>query len=335
MARPRVFISSTFYDLRQIRADLDSFIQRMGYDPVRNESGKITYGKEQKLEEYCYREIASCDIVVAVIGGRFGSQSQQSAYSVSQSEIRTAVKQEKTLFIFIEKGVHTEYQTYLKNKDIEDTRYHYVDHTKIYAFIEEVLNLPKNNSVHPFETADDITEFLKEQWAGMFQRFLQEQDRAQETSLILRLDQTAATLDRLVQYLSEKDMTQSEALEQIVISNHPAFRRLAKVVGIPFRTFFETREELNKLLVALEFKKESITSFESLGGPAASLWTREEEPKGTISFVKVRDELFDKDGRIQPLGAIRWNDDWISKETRDWLDELSPAPEVSDDDLPF
>lgn len=31
MARPRVFISSTFYDLKQIRADLDNFI-RSGVD---------------------------------------------------------------------------------------------------------------------------------------------------------------------------------------------------------------------------------------------------------------------------------------------------------------
>ena len=41
MARPRVFISSTFYDLKQIRADLDNFIRSLGYDVVRNEEGAI------------------------------------------------------------------------------------------------------------------------------------------------------------------------------------------------------------------------------------------------------------------------------------------------------
>lgn len=41
MAKPRVFISSTFYDLKQIRADLDNFIQSLGYDVVRNEEGAI------------------------------------------------------------------------------------------------------------------------------------------------------------------------------------------------------------------------------------------------------------------------------------------------------
>ena len=52
MARPRVFISSTFYDLKQIRADLDNFIRSLGYDVVRNEEGAITYEKDFRLEEY-------------------------------------------------------------------------------------------------------------------------------------------------------------------------------------------------------------------------------------------------------------------------------------------
>ena len=48
MAKPRVFISSTFYDLRQIRIELDKFLESMGYEPVRNEEGDIPYGKEDE-----------------------------------------------------------------------------------------------------------------------------------------------------------------------------------------------------------------------------------------------------------------------------------------------
>jgi len=57
MARPRIFISSTFYDLKQIRAELDMFIESLGYEPIRNEEGDIPYGKDEALEEYCYKEI--------------------------------------------------------------------------------------------------------------------------------------------------------------------------------------------------------------------------------------------------------------------------------------
>jgi len=326
MARPRVFISSTFYDLKQIRADLDSFIRRMGYESVRNESGKIPYGKDQKPEDYCYREIGFCDIVVAIVGGKFGSQSQQSAYSISQEEVRAVVKQEKSLFVFIEKGVFSEYQTYLRNKETSGIKYSYVERPEIYKFIEEVYNLPRNNPIHPFETAEDIVQFLQEQWAGLFHRFLQQQDRERETSLILRLDQTASTLDRLVQYLSEQNETQSDALGQIVLSNHPAFRRLAKVMGISFRAFFETREELDKLLQAFGYTEDVFFS-----DTEASAWTRELKSSNQIAVLRIKDELFADDGRIQPQGAIHWNDDWITRAVEDKAKEA----ETNDDDIPF
>ena len=53
MARPRVFISSTFYYLKQVRSDLELFVKEMGYDAVLHERGAIPYGSKEKLEEYC------------------------------------------------------------------------------------------------------------------------------------------------------------------------------------------------------------------------------------------------------------------------------------------
>jgi Domain of unknown function (DUF4062) len=45
MAKPKIFISSTFYDLKQIRSDLDNFVENLGYEPIRNEEGDITIWK--------------------------------------------------------------------------------------------------------------------------------------------------------------------------------------------------------------------------------------------------------------------------------------------------
>jgi hypothetical protein len=55
MARPRIFISSTFYDMRTLRDDLDRFIRDHGYEPVRHERGHIPYGADEKPENYAYR----------------------------------------------------------------------------------------------------------------------------------------------------------------------------------------------------------------------------------------------------------------------------------------
>lgn len=56
MAKPRVFISSTFYDLRQIRSDLDNFIDTLGYEaeariPRSVEFLSRSFGQEHKEEK--------------------------------------------------------------------------------------------------------------------------------------------------------------------------------------------------------------------------------------------------------------------------------------------
>lgn len=110
MAKPRVFISSTFYDLRQVRADIDIFLEKIGYESIRNEEGDIPYGRDEALEEYCYQEIKSVDILISIIGGRFGSESKRDNSSISQIELRTALKEKKQVYIFIDKNVITEYE---------------------------------------------------------------------------------------------------------------------------------------------------------------------------------------------------------------------------------
>src|SRR6266487_1052058 len=184
MAKPRVFISSTFYDLRQIREDIERFIQQLGYESVRNETGEITYGNQFSPEEYAYREAESCDIFVSIIGGRFGTVSaQEPDTSISQRELRRALQRGIQVFIFIQKDVYTEYRTYLVNKDTPDMRFRFADNVLIYKFIEELEQLRVNNPIAPFDTAADITAYLQSQFSGLFWRLMKEQREASQSKL--------------------------------------------------------------------------------------------------------------------------------------------------------
>ena len=200
MAKPRVFISSTFYDLRQIRVELDKFIEGLGYEPVRNEEGDIPYGKDEALQAYCYKEIANIDVLVSIIGSRYGSagiiKEKEQEYSVSQLELKTALKEDKQVFVFIDKNVFTEYETYILNKNNENVIYKYVDNVNIYKFIEEIKALPHNNNIKGFETAEDITSYLREQFAGLFKQFMLDNKRVKETLIIRDIENTAKTLSR-------------------------------------------------------------------------------------------------------------------------------------------
>lgn len=321
MAKPKVFISSTFYDLKQVRSDLDTFIENMGYEPVRNEDGDIPFGKEDALEEYCYKEIKIVDILVSIIGGRFGSESKRNSSSISQIELKTAIKEDKQVYIFIDKNVLSEYETYLLNKDAE-TKYRYVDDRRIYQFIEEVKNLSANNNIKGFETASDITKYLKEQFAGLFQRFLEEQTRIKEISIIKNLEKTAQTLNRLVNFLSEENKGQTDEINKILMINHPLVETLRTKLEIPYNFYIEGFHDLKELLVARGFKENEPDPWDD--NDFFSIWLKTVNKKTTT--LTISDSIFDEEKRLKFIKRTDWNDDFAV---------IYETEEPEEDDLPF
>lgn len=301
MAKPKVFISSTFYDLRHIRSDLERFIKELGYDPILNELGNIPYGKDERLEEYCYKEINNADILVSIIGGRYGTESKIEKHSISQMEFKNAYDLNKQVYIFIEKGVYSEYQFYQKNKENETVKYSFVDNIKIHQFIESIENLPNNNTIHSFETSLDITSFLKEQWAGLFQRFLQEQTRVKEVNLIKGIENTAKTLNQLVTFLTEEKRGSENAINEILLSNHPAMEQIKELLKIPYRVFFINRDEFYDLIKARGFRQtETANPFEEY-----ETWAVE---KNSILYtLKFKEEIFNNDNKLKILTKEEWN----------------------------
>lgn len=262
MARPRVFVSSTFYDLRQVRADLFRFIAELGYEPVLNERGAIPYDSNKKLQESAYRSVDLSDILVSIIGGRYGTGSDRSPYSISQIELKTALDGGKPVFIFVEKSTLAEYSTYLKNKGVAGIQYSFADNPQIYAFLEEIHALPQNNPIAAFETAQDITEYLKEQWAGLFQSFLQQRGRVKEVQVIESLSSTAETLNQMVKFLSEQHGNSEKAIQEILFSNHPIFQQLREVTRTPYRILFYKPQRVRNLA---EDKRLSTRPLRGLG----------------------------------------------------------------------
>jgi len=323
MAIPRVFISSTFYDLRQVREDIERFIKELGYEPVRHETGAIPYGKDEAPEAYAYREVELCDIIITIIGGKYGTASQhEHGYSITQNELRRALERGIQVFIFIEKNVLSEFSTYQINKDNKTTKYRFVDDKKVYEFIEHLYQLPKNNPITSFETSNEITKYLKIQWAGLFQRFLQEQKRLSEIKILDEMKSVSSTLQQLVVFLTEERRNKDDAIKTILMANHPAFKRFAELTDTTYRVFFTNLNELNRWLRARSWKQ---MDKDKLDEDSIMEWTNKEKE----GYIKLSENIFEDGGRLKPYSDEEWNNDWLF-----FVDQSTPAPDP-DDDIPF
>lgn len=71
---PAVFVSSTCYDLKQVRADLKAFIESLGLEPVISEYDAFPVDPNVTTVENCLRVVdAKADIFVLIVGGRYGA----------------------------------------------------------------------------------------------------------------------------------------------------------------------------------------------------------------------------------------------------------------------
>jgi len=213
MARPRIFVSSTYYDLKHIRSSLDNFIDSLGFDSVLSEKGNIAYSPDIPLDESCYREALSADMLVLIIGGRYGSEASSEEAtptrefferydSITKKEYDSACSRDIPVYILIESNVQSEYQTYLRNKKNAKIQYAHVDSVNIFQLIEDILGKPRNNPVHTFERFSDIESWLREQWSGLFRELLQRMSSSQQMSaLSTQVDALGAINETLQTYL--------------------------------------------------------------------------------------------------------------------------------------
>lgn len=318
MSKPRVFISSTYYDLKQTREDIAVFLSSLGYEPVRNEEGNIPYGSEDNLSRYCYREIQNVDILISIIGGRFGSSAQDSQWSISNEELKTALKNRKQVYIFIDKSVDAEYGTYLVNKG-KDITFKYVDNIKIYQFIEEIRSLSNNNNIKAFDSSADILHYLKEQLAGLFQSFLASQSREREIDLANQLETTIKNLEKMVDSLVEINKGNQEGVTNLMKMAHPIVKRLSELLDLRFGFWLECFDDLDSLLrtagwMRIETDDSERSSFQ---------WEKEE------NVLSVDKAVFDESDFIKDIKFAEWDDKLISIEKR--MDSAA----LLESDIPF
>lgn len=188
MATPRVFISSTCYDLKYIRENLKYFVKTIGYEPVMSDNGDVYYNPNIHTHDSCLKEVETCQLFILIIGGRYGGTFKDNDTSITNNEYKHAIINNIPIFTLVEDPVYSDHNIYTTNKKtnpdiVEQINYPSIDNQKIFHFIDEVRKNTQNNAIYAFKDFSDMEIYLKKQWAGMMYDFII--DRHQKKTLTI------------------------------------------------------------------------------------------------------------------------------------------------------
>lgn len=206
MASLKIFVSSTCYDLGIVRTQLRSFLINLGHEPIMSEYNDILFDPRSHTHDNCAQEIKNADVVILIIGARFGgtaipkvisaldlenlrNQSRGTKMienpdkmSITQIEVLNAIESNIPIFTFIDSRVAYDHLFYEKNKNkgfLESLDFPSIEKQESATFIFEFINYlrlrSKNNSISEFSKISDIEDYLKKQWSSLLQKLLSEQ----------------------------------------------------------------------------------------------------------------------------------------------------------------
>jgi len=228
MASPKVFVSSTCFDLGEVREQLSRFIEGFGFEAVLSEHGDVFYHPDLHTHDACIHEVSNCQLFILIIGGRYGGEFiRDKSKSITNAEYVAARESNIPVFTYIRKNVLSDHYFYIENRKEDhaskmkypniDKQEHAID---IFNFIDDVRRSPTNNAFESFDTFPDMENHLRKQWAGMFFDFLKSREiKAQidtTNHLIEGISSTSNKLEELVKmlYLSTNE-DKNEAQHEI------------------------------------------------------------------------------------------------------------------------
>jgi quinol monooxygenase YgiN len=164
---PGVMVSSTYYDLKLIRTELAKFIvDELGYRGLFSELDSFPTEPDLRTIENCKRRVQEdADILILIVGGRYGFVVEETGKSVTNHEYEIARTKGIPIYVFIHKNSLVIMEIWKKTPSADFSAH--VDNPKIFEFINHV-RAGEGVWTWEFEVANDIIKCLRVQLAYLF-----------------------------------------------------------------------------------------------------------------------------------------------------------------------
>ena len=241
--KPSIFVSSTCYDLGQVRLNIKSLIESLGLTPVLSEHESFPVNAFNDTISNCLENVRNkADILFLIVGGRYGFQTANGK-SVTNLEYLEAKKKGIPVFVFIDQKILDILPLWKKNPESDFSGY--VDNNVLFDFVEQLKHY-NANWVFGFNSSDDIEAVIKHQIPYLFMESLLIKQKYDSKKLDLPSDKFSPKATQIV--LDEEDGWEYRLFAELIKDYIDSYseKRLDFKYGISFssRIDLETPEEV-------------------------------------------------------------------------------------------
>lgn len=160
-----LFVSSTCYDLAQVRENISLFCEGAGIAALVSEQGSFPVDPSFSTVENCLKAVRErADIFLLVVGGRYGSLSE-TGKSITNLEYLEAQSIGIPKYVFVKRDILALLPVWQSNPQADFSRV--VDSPKLFEFISDLRNSGEV-WIFPFDSALDLTATLRAQLSYLF-----------------------------------------------------------------------------------------------------------------------------------------------------------------------
>lgn len=283
MEKLNVFVSSTCYDLNQIRADLHSYLENNGYNAILSEYINFPVNPSKKTIINCVDAVKNnADILILVVGNRYGS-TINTGKSITNTEYLTAKNKGIPIYVFIDKKILSILPVWKQNQTGDFSSI--VDDTKIFEFISEVRDDDKIWTFE-FDKAQDIISVLKTQMSYLFKESLKVKSKLESTFDELLLKNSSNKALNIIlekKELYELDFFTQTLVDEIQKSEHLMNDYKYKILLSSSTKIFDDQTLLNWLLHRMDIIQNLVQSLNNAINQAFPIYFGE---PGTPSDLK-------------------------------------------------
>lgn len=122
MIPPKIFISSTCFDLIDLRAELEDELRKLELNPILSDSATSEFevsGTAHSIES-CLQNVRNCDYYIIILSQRYGPSLKKAGFddiSATHLEYLEAKKSKKPIYMYVRDQFEAEYHLYLKSNE--------------------------------------------------------------------------------------------------------------------------------------------------------------------------------------------------------------------------